>query len=199
MDLNQFKSNALAKGGARANLFEVEGNIGGRSDAGLMKFLCKSASIPASTVGEITIPWRGRTFKIPGDRTFADWDITIVSDGAFELRHSFEQWNNRFQDTFTNVSEVKDITTDLFQDWSIYWLGRDGQRSAGRRYKLISAWPKEVGAIDLGFDKNDELAEFSVTMTYQWFESPSTTVGGGAGPFGGGGVLRDRDLGFLGL
>ena len=140
MDLNQFKSTALSKGGARANLFEVEGSIGGDSDstgsAGLLKFLCKSASIPASTVGEIVIPWRGRQFKIPGDRVYSDWDITIVSDAAFELRHSFETWNNRLQDSRTNVSEVKNISGNLFQDWNIYWLGRDGQRSNGRHYKF---------------------------------------------------------------
>ena len=174
MDLNEFKSTALAKGGARANLYEVEGRIGNNEDGGLLKFMAKSASIPASTIGEITVPWRGRQFKIPGDRTFADWEITIISDAAYDLRDKFEAWNQTFQHHFDNVSEVGNISTPLFQDWSIYWLGRDGQRSSARKYKFIGCWPKEVGAIEVAFDTNDSLAEFSVTMAYQWWESPAT-------------------------
>ena len=180
MDLNEFKSTALQQGGARANLFEVPGAIGSSGQNDLTKFLCKSAQIPAQTVGEITVPWRGRQFKIPGDRTFADWTITIISDAAYELRDQFEQWNHTFQHHFDNVSEVTDISTALFQDWEVYWMQRDGQRSNARKYKFIGCWPKEVGAIDLAFDSNDSLAEFSVTMTYQWWESPATDGAGGS-------------------
>jgi len=174
MNLNEFKSQALAAGGARGNLFEVEGAIGNNSDDGLLKFMCKSASIPEMTVGEIVVPWRGRQFKIPGDRTFADWEITIISDAAFDLRDKFEQWNQSFQHAFDNVSEVGSITTPIFQDWNIYWLNRDGDRGSGRKYKFVGCWPKTVGAIEVAFDNNDNLAEFPVTMSYQWWESPST-------------------------
>jgi hypothetical protein len=174
MNLNEFKSQALQQGGARANLFEVEGAIGNNSDGGLLKFLCKSASIPASEIGEITVPWRGRQFKLPGDRIFTDWDIVITSDAAYDLRDKFETWHNSFQHHQGNVSEVGDVSTPLFQDWSIYWLGRDGERSNARKYTMVGAWPKSVGSIDLAMDTNDTLAEFTVTMTYQWWESPST-------------------------
>ena len=174
MNLNEFKSQALAQGGARGNLFEVEGAIGNNSDGGLLKFMCKSASIPEQTVGEILVPWRGRQFKIPGDRTFTDWEITIISDAAFDLRDKFEQWNQTFQHAFDNVSEVGNISTPIFQDWTIYWLNRDGERSNGRKYKFVGCWPKTVGAIEVAMDNNDNLAEFPVTMTYQWWESKAT-------------------------
>ena len=174
MDLNEFKSQALQEGGARGNLYEVEGSIGNNDDGGLLKFMAKSAATPAQTVGEIVVPWRGRQFKIPGDRTFADWELTIISDAAYDLRDKFEQWNQAFQHHFDNVSEVADISTDLFQDWKIYWLGRDGKRSNGRVYNFVGCWPKEVGSIEVAFDNNDSLAEFSVTMAYQWWTSPAT-------------------------
>ena len=172
-NLNDFKSTALKNGGARANLFEVEGSIGGQTDSELLKFLCKSASIPASNMGEIGIPWRGRTFKIPGDRTFDDWDLTIISDAAFDLRQKFEQWNNEFQSHQDNISSVKNISTNNFMDWKIYWLDREGNRA--REYTFVGCWPKVVGAIDVAFDNNDSLAEFPVTMSYQWWTSPATS------------------------
>ena len=174
MNLNEFKSQALAQGGARGNLFEVEGAIGNNSDGGLLKFMCKSASIPEQTVGEILVPWRGRQFKIPGDRTYTDWEITVISDAAFDLRAKFEAWNEKFQHSIDNVSDVGNITTELFQDWQIYWLQRDGTRGKGRKYNFVGCWPKTVGAIEVAFDNNDNLAEFPVTMTYQWWESPAT-------------------------
>ena len=174
MNLNEFKSDALQQGGARANLFEVEGAIGNNSDDGKLKFLAKSASIPEMTIGEIVVPWRGRQFKIPGDRTYSDWEITIISDAAYELRDKFEQWNQTFQHAYDNVSEMENITTPMFQDWQIYWLGRDGERSNARKYTFVGCWPKTVGAIEVAFDNNDSLAEFPVTMTFQWWESPAT-------------------------
>jgi len=172
--LNEFKSQALANGGARANLFEVEGAIGNNSDDGLLKFMCKSASIPSSEIGEIVVPWRGRQFKMPGDRTFGDWELTILEDAEHNLRDKFEQWHNSFQSHFENISEVGSINTPLFQDWRIYWLDRDGQRSNARVYNFVGCWPKSVGATEVAFDTNDTLAEFSVTMSYQWWTSPAT-------------------------
>ena len=170
--LNDFKSQALKSGGARANLFMVEGNIGNNSDDGLLKFMCKSASIPASEIGEIIVPWRGRQFKMPGDRTFGDWELTILEDADHDLRHKFEAWSQTFQHHFDNVSEDGDLNVPIYQDWKIHWLGRDG--AIKRTYNFVGCWPKNIGATEVAFDTNDTLAEFSVTMAYQWWTSPAT-------------------------
>lgn len=170
--LNEFKSQALKNGGARGNLFEVEGAIGNNSDAGLLKFMCKSASIPASEIGEIIVPWRGRQFKMPGDRTYGDWELTILEDAEHNLRDKFEQWHQTFQLAQANTSEIGDISTPLFQDWKIHWLDRKGARN--RTYNFVGCWPKTVGAYEVAFDNNDNLAEFSVTMSYQWWTSNAT-------------------------
>jgi hypothetical protein len=70
--ISQFKS-TLAGGGARPNLFEVElttfpSAITGW-DADTFKYLCKAANLPASTIASIDVPFRGRTFKVAGDRS----------------------------------------------------------------------------------------------------------------------------------
>ena len=170
--LNEFKSQALQNGGARGNLFEVEGAIGNNADGGLLKFMCKSASIPASEIGEIIVPWRGRQFKMPGDRTFGDWELTILEDAEHTLKDKFEAWHQTFQHHFDNVSEIGSINTPIFQDWKIHWLDREGNRK--RTYNFVGCWPKTIGAIEVAFDNNDNLAEFPVTMSYQWWTSPAT-------------------------
>ena len=96
--VDQFKAR-LTGGGARSNLFQVtmnnpRGGLGVDVDADLSSFLCEAAQLPASTVGTIVVPFRGRQLKIAGDRTFAEWTVTIINDVNFKLRNAFETWMN---------------------------------------------------------------------------------------------------------
>ena len=92
--ISQFKS-ALIGGGARPNLFEVEMTTlpGGIAwDADNFRFMCKAANLPASNIANIDVPFRGRIFKVAGDRTIDTWTITIINDEGFALRNAFEEW-----------------------------------------------------------------------------------------------------------
>lgn len=102
--LSEFKSR-LAGGGARPNLFEVSipsfpssiseaWGPGIQDENGTFNFLCKAANLPASTVAQVNVPFRGRNLKVAGDRTFAPWTVTIMNDEDFKLRTAFERWSN---------------------------------------------------------------------------------------------------------
>ena len=88
---------ALRDGGARANQFEVN-IIGGPSSILTsnqdFKFLCKATSIPALSMGELTVPYRGRQIYVAGDRTYEPWAITVMSDRGMMMRSAFEQWQS---------------------------------------------------------------------------------------------------------
>ena len=100
--ISQFKSR-LAGGGARPNLFEVELTLDGEGlgfslpgyDATQMAFLCKAANLPAQNIASIDVPFRGRIFKVAGDRTIDTWTITIINDEDFRLRRAMEFWTER--------------------------------------------------------------------------------------------------------
>ena len=77
MNIDKFKE-ALSQGGVRKNLFRVQGNIGNTSLPTKVGFLCKAASLPASTIAPIEVPYRGRKLKLPGDREYAEWSLTFV-------------------------------------------------------------------------------------------------------------------------
>ena len=62
-------------GGTRPNRFRVSG-----AKVDDAPFLVKATSMPAATVGIIPVPYRGRILKIPGDRLYAEWAITIIDD-----------------------------------------------------------------------------------------------------------------------
>jgi len=189
--LRDFKSK-LAGGGARPNLFEASINSfptaiseawdnSSEAEGGAFKFLCKSTALPASNLGSIEIPFRGRTLKVAGDRTFDDWTVTIINDEDFRLRTAFERWSNVMSqlDDATGVTNPTSYMTDAF----IQQLGRGnavgaqsntgGNSAVLRSYKFFDVFPVTVGEIALSYDTTDALEEFDVTFRYQYF-----TVGG---------------------
>ena len=92
--IQDFKS-TLVGGGARPNLFEIEMTDSAAVTgipADTLKMLCKAASLPASTIAPIEIPFRGRIFKVAGDRTFDVWTITVINDTDFAIRNAMESW-----------------------------------------------------------------------------------------------------------
>ena len=93
-NINDFKRK-LAWWWRKRNQFKVTMPFPGYAQVGGeiedLAFLCTSTTIPAMTVGNINVPFRGRQIKIAGDRTFADWSITVLNDTNFKLRNAFER------------------------------------------------------------------------------------------------------------
>jgi hypothetical protein len=176
--ISSFRS-ALA-GGVHANLFKFsltfEDTISAVTDADAnfvtnFSALGKSGAIPAMTLGIIEVPFRGRRAKIPGDRSFGEWTATFINTADQKFRAGFEAWatyiaSNNYDETDGVISEKSD--TDYKCTIQIDQLGDDGE--ALRTYKLISAFPTEISAIDLSYDTVDAIEEFSVTFQYSYFE-----------------------------
>ena len=200
--LSQFKSKLIG-GGTRPNLFEVSiptfpsaiseaWSAGDDSENGIFKFLCKATALPASNLGSIEIPFRGRTLKVAGDRTFDDWTVTIINDEDFKLRTAFERWSNVMSrlDDATGVTNPSSYMTDGY----VQQLGRgataatgtasEGESSILRSYKFFDVFPVTVGEIALSYDTTDALEEFDVTFRYQYF-----TIGNSAQSSGGTGEV----------
>ena len=194
--LSQFKS-TLAGGGASPNLFEVSipsfaaavDDTDWTTDyQNTFKFLCKAAQLPASTVAPINVPFRGRILKVAGDRTFAEWTVTIINDEDFVLRTAFEKWSDKMSNLIdaTGVTNPTSYMTNAF----VKQLGRGatvasttnegGTSSVLRTYKFYDIWPSEVSAIELSYDNTDTVEEFTVTFQVQYFtigESDDTADG----------------------
>ena len=92
--IQDFKS-TLIGGGARPNLFEVVLTNVPRFYGGMMledfSILCKAAQLPASNIASIDVPFRGRIFKVAGDRTYDTWTVTVINDIDFKFA---PQWKH---------------------------------------------------------------------------------------------------------
>jgi len=173
-NINDFKAK-LAGGGARPNQFKVTMPFPGYAQVGGeiedLAFLCRATVIPAMTVGNINVPFRGRQIKIAGDRTFEDWNVTVINDTDFKLRNAFERWQNGINNMTDNegLTNPVDYQVDAFVDH----LDRNG--STIKSYTLRGLYPVSVGSIELNYETNDQLEEFQTTFAYQYFESNTTT------------------------
>ena len=91
--ISEFKSN-LKGGGAKSALFQVDLNYPSLVTPPSVnaKFLISATSIPASTVGTYEVFYHGKSIKVAADRTYENWDTTIINDEDFGVRKSLEQW-----------------------------------------------------------------------------------------------------------
>ena len=169
------------RGGVSPNLFQVEHNwptggttlveptLDGLSDKPVM-YMCKSAALPATNVGTVELPFRGRVVKVPGDRTYETWTATFYNDDAFKLRSAYEKWIALTNGVDANVAEA-DIS-DIFQSIQVTQLdkfaGGSNQLEPIRTYELVGAWPVSVGQIAIAYDNNDSYEEFDVEFAYQY-------------------------------
>ena len=146
------------KGGVRPNLFRVD--MEGPEFFNNFHFFCKGASIPASTVGAIDVPFRGRQLKVPGDRTFEEWTVTVLNDVDWQHRTAFENWQHRITALSANVSDFDSNDIGYYGRATVIHLDRSG--NVIRRYVLEDIFPTSVSTIDLTSDGNDAVAEYTV-------------------------------------
>ena len=163
------------KGAVRPNLFSVTHNFptGVIAADGLETYLCKSAALPASTVGTVELPFRGRVIKVPGDRTFESWTATFYMDDAFELRGAYEKWVELTNTVDANTAAAN--MSDVLKDVTVTQMDKFNGSATGfaniREYRLVSAFPVSVSQVSIAYDNNDSYEEFDVEFAYQYFET----------------------------
>lgn len=173
LKIADFKSK-LVGGGARSNLFSVNlsGVVGGAGwDAEEFSFLCKAAQLPASNIGPIDVPFRGRVLKVAGDRTFEPWTVTVINDTNFKIRNAFEKWMNEINSLANNSGKTN--LSDYVKPATVQQLDRSDAGGTGkviREYNFIDMFPTNVSAIDLSYDNTDSIEEFTVEFQFQYFE-----------------------------
>ncbi len=178
--ISDFKG-ALIGGGARPNLFEVELTTlpaGISWNASDFSYMCKAATLPASNIANIDIPFRGRIFKVAGDRTIDPWTVTIINDENFNLRNAFEEWTDLIAKLDNNIGATDPEA--YMVNAKVYQLGRGSTPNAKsnsgtansvlKEYEFYNIWPSTVAAIDLSYDSTDTIEEFTVDFQVQSYK-----------------------------
>ena len=172
-NIDDFKANLIG-GGTRANQFRVTitppPGIAIGLDVRRASFLVTASQIPASTLGEIAVPFRGRNIYVSGDRPAPEtWTTTFYNDTDFMVRNAMERWHNGINDFANNTGTVNsaDYQTDLF----VEQLDRDD--TILKTYIFRTAFPLTIAAIDLTNEETTTIETFEVTWRYQHYEPSS--------------------------
>jgi len=169
-NINEFKSQ-LTGGGARPTLFQVQilNPVNPQADF-KVPFLVKTAGIPASNLGQFTVPYFGREVKYAGDRTFEDWTVTVINDEDFAIRNSMEAWSNAVN---THDSNLRALPRDYKSNAVITQFSKDG--SPLRSYVFEGLFPTIISDIAMDWSAVDSIEEFTVTFQYDLWRVEGNT------------------------
>jgi len=171
---------AMKNDGARPNLFEVSlqfpsfvelGGLAGSQS----RFFVKTAQLPGTTIGAVTVPYFGREVKVAGNRIFADWTVSILNDEDFAIRNAFERWHRGINGNVTNLRELGAISTSPAAPGTSYAVDAEVVQYAKiggspiKKYKFVGLFPNDISPIDLDWGANDTIEEYSITLSYQYW------------------------------
>jgi len=177
-NIAEFRSQ-LQGDGARPNLFEIALTLPAIVNPGnatrKLTFMARTAQLPGSTLGIVPLQYFGREVKLAGNRTFADWSITVINDEDFSVRKGFEKWMNalnqhRFNRRNSTFASATSYTSDAF----VRQYGKTGNKI--KEYRFVGMFPNDLAPIDLDWSANDSIEEYSITLAYQWWEDSANGV-----------------------
>jgi hypothetical protein len=170
-NIADFKAQMIG-GGARPNQFRVELVFPSYVSLGVVagqraQFLCKAAQLPASTVENIGVLFRGRPVNFAGERVFQPWSVSIYNDTTFGIRNALEQWSNGVQNYSSTNGRVN--PTEYQVDLNVHQLDRNG--AIIKSYKFVDAYPTTISAIALDYEQQNAIEQFDVEFQYNFFTS----------------------------
>jgi len=172
--ISNFKGN-IGRDFARSNLFRIEFGAPTTSPGTQptnYKFLVKATSLPSTNMGSIAVPYQGRVFNVPGDRTFEPWSVTIMNTEDYGVRKYLESWINKIQATdfaFQAAESFNYMATLNVESLQRTSKGTNNLSSI-RKYKFFNAFPSSLSAMDLDFASNDTIQEYTCEWQFSHWE-----------------------------
>lgn len=129
--------------------------------------------MPASTIQPIEVPYFGRTIKVAGARTFADWTVTMYNQEGMKHRNMFEAWHNKINALTSNRQDSQPgALMDYKVSAEVLQYGKAGpgdDSGVVRAYEFEGLWPIDVSAMQLSWDAGNQIQTFDVTFSYDYW------------------------------
>lgn len=128
----------------------------------------RTASLPAREITEVTVPFMGLDFHIPGSAKYPGseaYSLEFYCDQKSNLRQKFEDWSRDVFDDITSTGNYfaakQTAVIDLVQ--------LDNQLERVAQYQLVGVSPRNVGPLEYDITNGGEFVTFTVTLAYQYF------------------------------
>ena len=168
MDIMRFRN--TLKTIARPSTFDVTitGNPATQIlDTNLIRFTCKSASLPSKTMGKIDCPYMDRKIPFLGSNVYDDWTTTIMCDKDITIYKQLTKWHDYWNHPVQNVAVNNELTAYLGDAYVIMY---DPMGNSVARVKMVDIFPYQIQALELDWESSDQYAQFTVTWFITYFE-----------------------------
>ncbi len=167
MNITNFTSSVLSL--ARGTTFQViiTGAPVQSLSQNMMQFTCKAASLPASSIGKIEIPFWGRKIKYAGDRTYDDWETTLIGENNWTIYKQIYLWHSYMNDPAANVATTTNMQ-NFKADGRVYVYDQAGNTTLSAT--LVGLFPLDLGDVALDWDATDQAVDLSVTWSMDYWK-----------------------------
>ena len=141
-------------------------------------FLVKTVSFPARSFGSTSYRRGGKfALEVPYEMTEEPIDITFLGTNDWAARAFWNDWIDHIQSVDSyNMSYYKDFIGTV--KISVYNETEMDVGNPTHQVTLHEAWPKTIGAIELGWE-SAELVDFDVSIAYSWWTASDAAASGG--------------------
>jgi len=163
--------------GTRSNRYEVIMNVPGSINVGSVNGYIQAevsaASLPASVINPIPVPFRGRTLKLPGDRLYAPWQFMVYDSpkalvGGDSVWGALHKWSDKINNHESNITNYGPDDSSYVADWTIRHYDLNGNTLL-KEITLHNCWPSIVGEVALVAGAMDQLVQFNCVVEYEYF------------------------------
>jgi len=200
-NVNQFLAQTKLSGFSKPSYFEIyltaPSLVDSIENKLLSRLYCKAGSIPGISMNYTEIPHKGMYVTVPTTRSYSEWTCTIVNDTNYLLRTNLVKWCDEISGNKGlplksgisigslltlggGTSEKVDLSRILKDIWIVHYSNYKIPRPTAI-YKLIDAFPSELGNIELDWGTNDSTEDYNVTFRFQYIERVDLTI---SNPFG---------------
>ena len=170
--VSEFKKSGVAK----PNFYKIEIFDYAKVATQDITFYAKATTTPTFSIKEMQVPYMGRMLKLPlTSRLYEDWTVTFIADENYNNRKFFEKWHSDINDHLNNSLNVS-LQTYILSNINVILLNHNSTAAFSteiHNFILEKAFPKEIGPINLGYDQNNTVSEFTVTFAYNNLNLPS--------------------------
>jgi hypothetical protein len=149
---------------ARTNLYSIlfQGPGPSATFSESLQLRGKGTQLPSSDLGVIEVPYRGRKLKVPGQRSFSEWTVTVMETESMEVRLALEEWMNSLDGADTGSRDAGKICDAIVKTLDV------GGSQPTMTYNLFGVFPTNIGAVEMNFDEQTAPMEYSVTFQYSF-------------------------------
>jgi hypothetical protein len=131
----------------------------------------KTATLPERAITNVTVPYMGLNFNVPGNAVYPGSDaytLTFYADAQSQIRQKFEQWS---QDVFNDGTSTGNYFSPK-QTAVIDLVQLDNQMNKVAQYQLVGVSVRNVGALAYNISEGTgNTIEFTATISYHYWRN----------------------------